>query len=139
MAEECIFCKIVKGEIPSVKIFETPDFLSFLDIHPICEGHAIVIPRNHYANLYETPVDVAADLMKVVQEIVVTLKKTLGAKGVNIIQNNEPAAGQVVNHIHFHVIPRYGDDNLVIPSPREQADADALNSVADKIRSLSTS
>ncbi len=110
MNQDCVFCKIVAGAMPSVKIYEDDDVLSFMDIGPIIKGHALVIPKKHYDPLTETPLEVLAKLIAVVQKIARAQIKGLKADGINVIQSNGAAAGQVVPHIHFHVIPRFLTD-----------------------------
>ena len=107
---DCIFCKIVAGEIPAVKIYEDSRVLAFMDIGPIIKGHALVIPKAHYNPLMETPDDVLAYLIAVVRKIARAQVDGLQADGVNVTQANGRCAGQVVPHIHFHVIPRFDKD-----------------------------
>ena len=102
----CIFCKIVAGQIPSIKIYEDADVLAFMDIGPIVKGHALVIPKAHYNPLAATPDDVLAKVIAVVRRVAQALQDGLGADGVNVHQANGAAAGQVVPHVHFHVIPK---------------------------------
>jgi histidine triad (HIT) family protein len=110
--ETCIFCKIVEGELPSYKVYEDKDVLAFLDINPVKDGHTLVIPKKHYPNLEEIP---EKDLQKVivaVKKIGQSLKNGLGVDSYNVCENNDPAAGQIIPHIHFHLIPRYEGDEL---------------------------
>ena len=104
---DCIFCKIVNGEIPAHKVYEDDDVLAFLDISQTTKGHTLVIPKKHYDNFLATPKDIMHKVMDVAQRIGQIAIKFLGAKGVNILTNCYPAAGQTVNHFHVHVIPRY--------------------------------
>ena len=108
---DCVFCKIVKGEIPSKKVYEDGNVIAFLDINPLSEGHTLVIPKKHAENIFDVSEEELSKVMQVVKKI---SKKRLeeGAKGVNILQNNGKEAGQLVNHIHFHVVPRNGNDKL---------------------------
>jgi len=110
MSEDCIFCKIVAGEIPAAKIYEDEYTLAFMDISPIVKGHALVIPKDHYDPITQTPDDVLGRCMGVAKRIAQAQIDALGADGVNLHQANGAAAGQVVPHIHFHVIPRFDDD-----------------------------
>ena len=110
MNPDCIFCKIVKGEIPATKVYEDNEFLAFMDIGPIIKGHTLVIPKEHYDSITATPADVLGKLIKLVQRIAGAQMNGLNADGVNIMQNNGKAAGQDVPHIHFHVIPRFEGD-----------------------------
>ena len=106
----CIFCKIVAGQIPSIKLYEDADVLAFMDIGPIVKGHALVIPKAHYNPLAATPDGVLAKVIAVVRRIAQAQMEGLGADGVNVHQANGAAAGQVVPHVHFHVVPRIGCD-----------------------------
>ena len=110
MSANCIFCKIVAGEIPAAKVYEDVDVLAFMDIGPIIKGHTLVIPKQHFDPLTATPEPVLAKLMAVVKKIATAQMNGLKADGVNVVQANGTAAGQVVPHIHFHVIPRYATD-----------------------------
>lgn len=108
--ESCIFCKIVAGQIPSTRVYEDDLLLAFLDIGPIVKGHTLVIPKAHYDPLTAVPPAVLGRLMAVAQKIVGAMQKELGADGVNLHQANGAAAGQVVPHMHLHIIPRFNDD-----------------------------
>jgi histidine triad (HIT) family protein len=110
--DDCIFCKIVRGEMPADRIFEDDATFSFLTIGPNNPGHALVIPKSHASNIYEMADDSLASVIKSVKKLAKAVKETVHADGVNIIMNNEPAAGQVVFHAHIHVIPRHKDDGL---------------------------
>lgn len=107
---ECIFCKIIDGEIPATVLYEDEDVLVFMDIGPIIKGHALVIPKKHYDPVTETPDTILTRLHLTAKRIAQAQMNGLGAEGVNIVQNNGTAAGQVVPHIHVHVIPRFSDD-----------------------------
>ena len=123
--ENCIFCKIAAGEIPSNTIYEDDSFRVILDLGPATKGHALVLPKNHYADLYEIPEDVLAEAAKVAKKVAGTMKEKLSCDGLNLVQNNGEAAGQTVMHFHLHIIPRYKDDGQHIlwdptsPSPEE--------------------
>lgn len=122
---DCIFCKIVAGELPSYKIYEDEKTLVFLDIAPVNLGHALVIPKKHYANLEEIPEDELCHLMKVVKKIGKSLKDGLGATGYNVMENNDPIAGQIIPHIHFHLIPRIEGDGLKLWPQGEYREGEA--------------
>ncbi len=109
---DCIFCKIVKGEIPCNKVYEDKNVLAFLDISPVNIGHSLVVPKKHYVNIYETPEDILIEMMKAVKKISHAIKNGLQADGINVNMNNDPAAGQVVFHSHIHVIPRIANDGF---------------------------
>lgn len=108
----CIFCKIIKKEIPRYKIYEDKDVLAFLDINPVNPGHTLVISKKHFANFEEIPDEELCKIIKVVKKIGKTIIKSLEVKGYNVQVNNNPIAGQVVPHIHFHIIPRIENDGL---------------------------
>ncbi len=106
----CIFCKISGGEIPSKTIYEDGEFRVILDISPATKGHALILPKEHYANIYEMPEETAARVMILARKLAVHMKETLKCDGLNIVQNNGEAAGQTVFHFHMHLIPRYKQD-----------------------------
>ncbi len=109
--DNCIFCKILAGDIPSYKVFEDDEFMVILDAGPATRGHALIIPKEHYRDLYAMPEELAAKAFVLGKKLIVPLKKILGAAGYNLVQNNGEAAGQTVPHFHLHLIPRYPDDN----------------------------
>jgi histidine triad (HIT) family protein len=130
-----IFEKIVRREIPASIVYEDEDTLAFMDIGPIIKGHTLVIPKTCFETVAETPDEVLAKLMRVCKRIASAQRKELGADGVNIIQNNGASAGQVVPHIHFHVIPRFEGDGHHWNWAARQYDSSAeMESVAAKIR-----
>ena len=105
---DCIFCKIVNGDIPSAKVFENEHVLAFLDISQVTKGHTLVIPKVHKENLYELTPDIANNLFASVPEIAKALKSEYEPLGLNLVNNNGEHAGQTVFHFHMHLIPRYG-------------------------------
>ena len=110
--DDCIFCKIAAGEIPSKTIYEDERFRVILDISPASKGHALIIPKEHYANIYELPEEMAASAMVLAKKLAAHMTEILQCDGFNIIQNNGEPAGQTVFHFHMHLIPRYkGDGN----------------------------
>lgn len=108
--DNCIFCKIAAGEIPSKTIYEDDDFRVILDLGPATKGHALILPKDHYKNLYELPDDVAAKVMQLVKKMATVMTDKLHADGFNLVQNNNEVAGQTVFHFHMHLIPRYEND-----------------------------
>ena len=108
----CLFCKIIANEIPSQKIYEDDEVLAFLDINPVNIGHTLVVPKAHYANLYETPDEALVRMMTVVKKLSMAIKSAVGADGINIEMNNEPAAGQIIFHSHIHIVPRFSSDGF---------------------------
>ena len=131
--ENCIFCKIVKGEIPSNKIYEDENVLVFLDIAPVNLGHSLIVPKKHFANIYETPEETLAEMMKAAKKISKALKSELGADGINVTMNNDPAAGQIIFHSHIHVIPRLSGDGFPLWHGRRPYQEGEMNKVEKKI------
>lgn len=116
----CIFCKIANGEIPSKTLYEDENFRVILDLGPASRGHALILPKDHYANLYELPDNTAGEVMKLARKMAVQMTERLGCEGFNLVQNNGELAGQTVFHFHMHLIPRYADDGQKIGwQPRE--------------------
>lgn len=112
--DNCIFCKIIAGEIPSHTLFEDEDFKVILDAGPATKGHALILPKDHYANLYELPEDKAADVIRLAKKMMTVMTDKLHCDGFNIIQNNGEVAGQTVFHFHMHLIPRYKNDGEIL-------------------------
>jgi len=112
--QNCIFCKIAAGDIPSATLYEDEDFKVILDIEPASKGHALILPKEHYANLYELDDELAAKALVLAKKMITKLTDIVGCDGYNVLQNNGAAAGQTVFHFHMHLIPRYKDDNVKI-------------------------
>ena len=112
--ENCIFCKIAAGEIPSATLNEDDDFWVILDLGPASKGHALILPKNHYRNLYDIDDEVASKAILLAKKMITKLTDVLNCDGYNIVQNNEEAAGQTVFHFHMQMIPRYKNDNVVL-------------------------
>ena len=110
----CIFCKIAGGEIPSVTLYEDADFRVIMDISPASKGHALILPKEHYANVYELSDELASKVFVLAKDMATKLKDIVGCDGFNILQNNGVAAGQTVFHFHMHLIPRYENDEVNI-------------------------
>jgi len=108
----CIFCKIIAGEIPCSKIYEDENSLAFLDIKPVNPGHTLVITKKHYQDIEEIPAEELAALITSVKRVGELIKSKLKVEAYNILENNGPSAGQIIPHLHFHVVPRYPDDGL---------------------------
>jgi len=116
--DSCIFCKIIKGDIPSSTIYEDDEFKVILDVGPVAKGHALIIPKNHYQDFYELPEDLAVKAIKIAKEQMVKITEALKCDGFNILQNNKEIAGQSVMHYHMHLIPRYeGGQELFAYTP----------------------
>lgn len=112
MSDNCIFCKIANGEIPSATLYEDENFRVILDLNPASKGHALILPKKHAANLFELPDETASKAIVLAKKIASTLQEGLHADGVNLVQNNGEAAGQTVFHFHMHIIPRYKNDTV---------------------------
>ena len=112
--DNCIFCKIANGEIPSKTIYEDEEFRAILDLGPDAKGHALILPKDHFANLFELPEEKAASVMKLAKKLGAQMKENLKADGFNLVQNNGECAGQTVFHFHLHLIPRYENDGQKI-------------------------
>ncbi len=130
----CIFCKIIKGEIPCAKVYEDSETLAFLDISPCNKGHTLVIPKKHYETIDQMPVEELKDLIAKVQKISKAVKETTSAEGYNVNQNNGKAAGQLVNHVHFHIIPRFNNDGHSFDWTHLKYEEDEMNRLADTIK-----
>jgi len=127
--QECLFCKIIRNEIPSKKVYEDSDVVAFLDINPASRGHTLVVPKKHSQDIFEIDDITLGKTISVVKKIAKTLKEKFGAEGVNIIQNNGHAAGQIVAHFHVHVIPRYKEDGIIFHFPRIQSSSQQLDEI----------
>ncbi len=132
MNEDCIFCKIVKKELPSNVVYEDEKIVAFLDIFPINKGHVLVIPKEHYVNMFDVPEDTLQELIVKVKVVAEALNKI--SDGVNVMQSNKKAAGQVIDHIHFHVIPRYGDDGLKLWPGKKYDSEDEVKTTSEEIK-----
>ena len=130
---DCIFCKIVKEEIPCTKIYEDGKTLAFLDITPINIGHTLVIPKEHFKDIHEVPEELVTHMMKAVKKISTTLRTSLPCDGVNVAMNNEGAAGQVIFHAHIHVIPRFEGDGFELWHGKRSYEEGEMQKVAEKI------
>ena len=131
---DCIFCKIIAGEIPSSKVYEDDQVVAFLDISQVTSGHTLVVPKQHFRNLLEMDADSASQLFARVPDIARKVMKATGAKGMNILNNNEEIAGQTVFHTHVHLAPRYNEtDGLQISFEAHEPDFPALAQLAEKI------
>lgn len=134
---DCIFCKIINGELPSAKVFENDDVLAFMDISQITKGHTLVIPKVHTETIFDMSEETASTLFKVVPEIANAIKTALNCKGLNILNNNGSQAGQEVFHYHLHLIPRYDEtDGLKVQFTRQMDDytQEDLQNIASIIR-----
>jgi histidine triad (HIT) family protein len=132
MKNDCVFCAIAAGEIPSFKVYEDELVLAYLDINPFSKGHTLVIPKEHSTGLLDTSDETLSALISRVRKVAAHLKSALPCDGFNILQNNGEAAGQTVMHIHFHIVPRYGKEEIRFTS--RKGDMEELKALADRIR-----
>lgn len=129
----CVFCKIIAGDIPSARVLETDDAVAFLDIHPVNRGHVLVVPRAHHANLAELPEALAAHVGSLLPRLCRAVQAATGADGFNLIVNNGTAAGQTIDHGHWHIIPRFHDDPVDWPWPHSEYVGDELGQMRFRI------
>lgn len=132
MKNDCVFCAIAAGEIPSFKVYEDDLVLAYLDINPFAKGHTLVIPKAHSTGLLDTDEETLAAVIARVKKVAAHLKAALPCDGFNILQNNGEAAGQTVMHLHFHIVPRYGREPIAFES--HAGDMEALKVLADRVR-----
>ena len=132
--ENCIFCKIAAGEIPSATLYEDEEFRVILDLGPASKGHALILPKQHYANLYELPDELAEKVIRLAKKMVIAMTKALQCDGFNVVQNNGEAAGQTVFHFHMHLIPRYKDDHAGVTWTPGKLTDEVRDEVLAKVR-----
>ena len=114
MADNCIFCKIAEGSLSASILYEDTRLMAIMDAFPATKGHVLIIPKAHATDIFDLPEETASAILPLAQQIARKIKEELQPAGINILQNNGKAAGQVVGHYHLHVIPRYEDDGMVI-------------------------
>lgn len=129
----CIFCKIANGEIPSKTLYEDDKFRVILDLGPASKGHALILPKEHCADLYELPEETAGEVMKLAKKMAAQMTQRLGCEGFNLVQNNGELAGQTVFHFHMHLIPRYRDDGQKIGWKPQEATQEELEAIRAQI------
>lgn len=134
---DCIFCKIVSGEIPCAKVYESENVFAFLDIAPVRPGHALVVTKGHYPTLLDIPEEMGAELTAALKAVGNAVIKATGAHGLNLMQNNHEAAGQLVHHAHFHLIPRFTDDGLELWPQAPYENNDEMTRLAADIAAMS--
>ena len=131
--DDCIFCKLANGIFLTNTLYEDEDFRVILDIEPATKGHALILPKKHYANIFELPEEYAGKVYKVAKNMAGKMQDALGFDGFNVLQNNGEAAGQTVFHFHMHLIPRYNNDNAGLDMPGKKAADYDLSEVAAQI------
>jgi histidine triad (HIT) family protein len=130
----CIFCRIAQKQVPASLVYEDEKAMAFLDIRPLNEGHTLIMPKAHYENIFDIPTELVEYVHGVTKRIAIAVEKATKADGITIVQQNGEAAGQEIFHLHVHVIPRYEGQKLHSPSEVSQADREALDQAAAKIR-----
>jgi len=133
--EDCVFCQILAGNMPGEVVYEDEHAVAFMDIFPWTRGHAVVVPRRHAKNLYEIGDDDLAHTLSAAKRLAEQMRDRLGCDGVNLLNSCEPAAWQTIFHFHVHVIPRYENDPLELPTRPQRAEPEELAKVAAEIRS----
>ena len=132
--DDCIFCKIANGEIPSATVYEDSICRVILDVNPANKGHALIIPKEHFDNIYSMDAETAAKIFTIATEVAKAQKAELNPDGLNILQNNGEAAGQTVFHFHMHLVPRYIKDNVTMTWIPGKADTEELSAVSKALR-----
>ncbi len=133
-ADECLFCKIVAGQIPATKIYEDEGLLAFLDIGPISDGHTLVIPKQHFEKLHDCPAELLGQVCSHLGKIAGAVVTAMNSDGYNLLCNNGRAAGQLIEHLHFHIIPRNTGDGVFNRWRSYQYEGDKGEVIADRIR-----
>lgn len=131
-SKACIFCKIINGELPSSKVYENENVFAFLDIGPVNKGHTLVIPKKHFETIFDVPDDILKEVILVVKKITGAVKKSVNANGISIAMSNYKAAGQLVPHAHFHIMPRFAGDGLKL-WPQGKYEEGEMDSFKQKI------
>ena len=134
MKEDCIFCKIAKGEIHSATVYEDSHFTVILDVNPATKGHCLIIPKEHFDNIYDLDGETAGKLFALATCIARAMRDALKCDGLNLVQNNGEIAGQTVNHFHLHLIPRYEGDGLNLNWPQQEISAEQLEEIRQSIK-----
>lgn len=134
MKEDCIFCKIAKGEIHSATVYEDSHFTVILDVNPATKGHCLIIPKEHFDNIYDLDGETAGKLFALATCIARAMRDALKCDGLNLVQNNGEIAGQTVNHFHLHLIPRYEGDGLNLNCPQQEISAEQLEEIRQSIK-----
>ncbi|WP_317366894.1 HIT family protein [uncultured Tyzzerella sp.] len=131
---DCIFCKILNGDIPSKKVFENDNFIAILDAFPANEGHTLVIPKKHFTNIFEIDEETLKEGYSIARNVANSIRKSLNIENINILQNNGALAGQTVNHFHIHIIPRLENDTVTMKSIPVTIDSKKMEQIALSIK-----
>lgn len=132
--EDCIFCRIAKGDIPSATIYETSDFKVILDVAPANRGHALIITKEHFDNIFQMDAETAAKLFSLATVVARAIKQETKCDGLNVVQNNGEVAGQTVNHFHLHLIPRFKGDNVNVTWKQGESNSEELAELARALK-----
>lgn len=132
--EDCLFCKIAKGEIHSATVYEDSHFTVILDVNPATKGHCLIIPKEHFDNIYDLDGETTGKLFALATCIARAMKDALKCDGLNLVQNNGEVAGQTVNHFHLHLIPRYEGDGLNLNWPQQEISGEQLEEIRQSIK-----
>lgn len=131
---QCIFCRLIKGEIPAARVFEDDETLAFMDIGPVTPGHVLVVSKRHAANLFELSADEAAAVMRTAHKVAHAVREAFDPPGLTLLQANGRAGNQTVFHFHMHIVPRHADDGIALSWPRQEPGWDVLEAYAARIR-----
>lgn len=131
---DCVFCLIIAGDIPAIKVYEDNETLSFMDINPGNPGHLLVIPKQHYRNIFDIPPETAGKIMEIGAKLAGVIRDVLNPDGLNLFQSSESAAFQSVFHFHLHLLPRWEGDSLLLPWTPKPGDMDAIRKVAAQLQ-----
>ena len=131
--DNCIFCKLAAGDIPTNSLYEDDKFRVILDLAPATKGHALILPKDHFANLYEIPDETAGEVMRLAKKMAVVMTEKLGCDGFNLLQNNGEAAGQTVFHFHMHLIPRYAGDGKILEWDKLEMTQEELEAIKNTV------
>ena len=129
-----IFCKIANGEIPSATVYETPECRVILDLAPANQGHALILTKEHYDNIYQLDEETAGKVFSLATHVAKAVQEETGCEGLNIVQNNGEVAGQTVHHFHMHVIPRHAGDDVQVTWKQGETESESLKALADAIK-----
>lgn len=132
--DDCIFCKIARGDIPSATVYENSDLRVFLDVAPANKGHALIVPKEHFDNIFQIDGDTAGKIFAMATAVARAIKAETGCEGMNLVQNNGEVAGQTVNHFHLHLIPRYSDDKVSVTWEQQETEPEEQAALAKAIK-----
>ncbi len=132
--DDCIFCKLANGDIPTNTLYEDDYVRVIFDAEPAAEGHVLILPKEHFDNIYELDDDTAGHVFKVAKKIATAMNKTLDMDGLNVVQNNGEAAGQTVFHFHMHIIPRHNDDTVNVGWEKHKVSSERIKDITDEVR-----